>query len=132
MGLFSKLISKITGNAPVAESDWKELEKSLLESDLGREITNGLIDAAKKIKESPEVALQAKLTSYLSQKSRDTKSGVVLVVGVNGTGKTTSAAKLANTSITSCSIRVESTSITTKNFGLGLSLVIEKLYLPCV
>ena len=97
MGLFSKLISKITGNAPVAESDWKELEKSLLESDLGREITNGLIDAAKKIKESPEIALQAKLTSYLSQKSRDTKSGVVLVVGVNGTGKTTSAAKLANT-----------------------------------
>jgi fused signal recognition particle receptor len=32
----------------------------------------------------------------MSTKDRATKSGVILIVGVNGTGKTTSAAKLAN------------------------------------
>lgn len=95
MGLFSKLISKITGNSPVAESDWAELEKSLLESDLGRELSAEIIAAAKKIKESPEQALIAQLTSYLSTKERQTKPGIILIVGVNGTGKTTSAAKLA-------------------------------------
>ena len=96
MGLFSKLISKITGNSPVAESEWAELEKSLLESDLGRELSAEILSSAKKIKESPELALTSQLNSYLSSKSRETKPGVILIVGVNGTGKTTSAAKLAN------------------------------------
>ena len=96
MGLFSKLISKFTGNAQIADSDWTELEKSLLESDLGRELTSEIIGEAKKIKDQPEMALISILDSHLSTKPRDTKSGVILIVGVNGTGKTTSAAKLAN------------------------------------
>lgn len=95
MGLFNKLISKITGHSQVSEADWVDLEKSLLESDLGRELTSELISEAKKIKENPEQALRAKLESYLSIKDRNTKPGIILIVGVNGTGKTTSAAKLA-------------------------------------
>lgn len=95
MGLFSKLISKLTGNSPVLDSDWDELEKSLLESDLGRELTSEIISAAKKVKENPEQALISQLNSYLSKKSREIKPGIILIVGVNGTGKTTSAAKLA-------------------------------------
>ena len=95
MGLFNKLISKITGNSQVSEADWVDLEKSLLESDLGRELTSELISEAKKIKENPEQSLRAKLESYLSSKDRNTKPGIILIVGVNGTGKTTSAAKLA-------------------------------------
>lgn len=95
MGLFSKLISKLTGNSQIGEADWAELEKSLIESDIGRELTAEIISAAKKIKENPEQALRAKLESYLSSKVRNTKPGIILIVGVNGTGKTTSAAKLA-------------------------------------
>ena len=55
-----------------------------------------LIAAAKRSKEEPMNAIKEKLESVMSKKDRTTKSGVILVVGVNGTGKTTSAAKLAN------------------------------------
>ena len=65
MGLFSKLISKFTGNAQIADSDWTELEKSLLESDLGRELTSEIIGEAKKIKDQPEMALISILDSHL-------------------------------------------------------------------
>lgn len=80
----------------IKDSDWQELEVELLQSDLGRELTNELIAAGKKSKDKPLVALKEKLESAMSVKDRTTKSGVILIVGVNGTGKTTSAAKLAN------------------------------------
>ena len=54
MGLFSNLVSKITGNSSIAQADWLELEKLLLESDLGRELTSEIILNAQKIKENPE------------------------------------------------------------------------------
>jgi fused signal recognition particle receptor len=80
----------------IKESDWDELSNELLQSDLGRELTNQLIEAGKKSKDKPLAAIKEKLESAMSKKDRSTKSGVILIVGVNGTGKTTSAAKLAN------------------------------------
>ncbi|MFM8621296.1 MAG: signal recognition particle-docking protein FtsY [Candidatus Nanopelagicaceae bacterium] len=80
----------------IKDSDWDELATDLLQSDLGRELTNEVIAAGKKSKEKPLIAIKEKLESAMSKKDRATKSGVILIVGVNGTGKTTSAAKLAN------------------------------------
>jgi len=80
----------------IRDSDWEELSNDLLQSDLGRELTAQLIEAGRKSKDKPLVAIREKLESSMSSKSRETKPGVILIVGVNGTGKTTSAAKLAN------------------------------------
>jgi fused signal recognition particle receptor len=79
----------------IKDSDWDELASDLIQSDLGRELTSELIEAGKRSKEKPLQAIKVKLEEALSKKSRETKAGVILVVGVNGTGKTTSVAKLA-------------------------------------
>jgi len=124
MSLFKKFVNKFTGKneeeAPaviqeieirelpkddlwsqpivreIKDSDWDELAAELIQSDLGRELTNELVAAGKRSKEKPLEAIKEKLESSLSKKDRQTKPGVILIVGVNGTGKTTSAAKLAN------------------------------------
>ena len=80
----------------IKDSDWDELTTDLIQSDLGRELTTELVAAGKRSKDKPLAAIKIKLEDSLSKKSRETKSGVILIVGVNGTGKTTSAAKLAN------------------------------------
>jgi len=94
MGIFRRLIDKVTGANEV--TDWQELTEELLQSDLGRELTETIIASAKKAKDAPVEALTLKLSELMSKKDRATKPGVILIVGVNGTGKTTSAAKLAN------------------------------------
>lgn len=101
MGLFSKFIAKIKGTNNFSTADWLELEEELLASDLGPVLTRTVIEQAKNIKsENAEAALTQILTQQLSSQSREpivnqTGLSVVMVVGVNGTGKTTSVAKLA-------------------------------------
>ena len=96
MGLFKRFFEKVIGTSSVNDSDWDELAQELLQSDVGRELSDELIAAGKKSKDAPVEALTLKLEETLSQKSRETRTGIILIVGVNGTGKTTSAAKLAN------------------------------------
>ena len=101
MGLFSKFIAKIKGENSFAPADWQELESELLASDIGPTLTRELLESARKVKsENAEAALIETLTSHLSTKSRlpitnPDGTTVIMVVGVNGTGKTTSVAKLA-------------------------------------
>ena len=95
MGLFKRFIERVRGNSEIRDADWEELSSELLQSDLGRELSEDLIASAKKSKDAPVDALTNSLTEALSKKERTTKSGIILIVGVNGTGKTTSAAKLA-------------------------------------
>jgi fused signal recognition particle receptor len=105
MGLFSKLIAKVKGGNSSA-SDWKELELALIESDLGAANVSEIIELAKSLEKSRDVAilesaLTAALAKWLSLSNRDLakhddRLTTVLVVGVNGTGKTTSSAKLTN------------------------------------
>ncbi len=101
MGLFSKFIAKIKGENSFAPADWQELESELLASDIGPTLTRELLESARKVKsENAEEALIQSLTSHLSTKSRlpitnPDGTTVIMVVGVNGTGKTTSVAKLA-------------------------------------
>jgi fused signal recognition particle receptor len=101
MGLFSKFIAKIKGTNDFSPSDWAELEQELLSSDLGPTLTKSFLDEAKKVKsEDAEQALIEILTSNLSSNSRQPiivpGTTTIMVVGVNGTGKTTSVAKLAS------------------------------------
>ena len=101
MGLFSKFIAKLKGENSFSQADWAELESDLLASDIGPRLTRELLDSARKIKgDDAQSALTQALTLHLSDQSRlpITNPGattVIMVVGVNGTGKTTSVAKLA-------------------------------------
>jgi fused signal recognition particle receptor len=100
MGLFSKLLSKVRGTSTASSLEWSEIEVELLSSDLGPNLVAELLSAAKKMRgDDAESSVKEVLRSKLSTKSRDLASSdspcVVLVVGVNGTGKTTSVAKLA-------------------------------------
>jgi fused signal recognition particle receptor len=100
MGLFSKFIAKIKGTNDFAPADWKELEEELLLSDLGPSLTKEFLEQARKVKsENAGEALSQILSTHLSTKDRGSLLGqettVIMVVGVNGTGKTTSVAKLA-------------------------------------
>ncbi len=100
MGLFSKFIAKIKGTNDFAPADWKELEEELLLSDLGPSLTKEFLEQARKVKsENAGEALSQILSTHLSTKDRSALLGqettVIMVVGVNGTGKTTSVAKLA-------------------------------------
>ena len=99
MALFSKLLNKLRGGN-VSAADWDEFERTLIESDLGAQLTQEIITLAKATKvDEIESALLSALSGKLSSASRDLvrqTNGVttILVVGVNGTGKTTSVAKL--------------------------------------
>ena len=101
MGLFNRLIAKVRGTSTASALDWKEIEAELLSSDLGPNLVGELLEAAKKMRgEDAEGAIKEILRSKLSQRERALITGgeqkVILVVGVNGTGKTTSVAKLAS------------------------------------
>jgi fused signal recognition particle receptor len=105
MGLFTRFIAKVRGTSTASALDWQEIEAELLASDLGPVLVSELVESAKKIRgEDAENAIKEILRSKLSHRDRalstSAETNVILVVGVNGTGKTTSAAKLA-TSLTS-------------------------------
>src|SRR3954465_13831172 len=101
IGFFKSILQKFTGR-PV---DWDELEEALIRSDLGVPMTTQILAAcqAKTDKLTAESVVGVAREEVLKVLPRDnlmlrplaSKPKVVLVVGVNGTGKTTSAAKLA-------------------------------------
>lgn len=101
MGLFGSFLSKFTRSKASIE-DLDEFRRVLIESDLGVNIADHIIETVKREKaENLESAITQTLRTFLSGQSRDisTNTGeltTILIVGVNGTGKTTSAAKLAH------------------------------------
>lgn len=110
MALFSKIINKLRGGS-VSAADWQEFEKTLIEADLGAGLATEIIALAKGMKidgadgangaNGIEGALLASLTEKLTTADRGIRIAAdrpttILVVGVNGTGKTTSVAKLMN------------------------------------
>jgi len=101
MGIFSKFVAKLKGQSTADPLDWKELEAELLAADLGPSLTTEILKKAQDLKgDDAAASLTQILNSHLSTKPRALSEAnpvnVVLVVGVNGTGKTTSVAKLAN------------------------------------
>ena len=103
-GFFKKLFNKVTNKA---EIDWDELEADLIAADLGARGAMSIVDNLKsmgrKISADDVIAAcREHITNTIEESPinltprSDGKPTVILVVGVNGTGKTTSSAKLAN------------------------------------
>lgn len=86
------------------DGTWDEIEEALLAADVGLDASTEVVGAVKASR--PETASEARsqlsfeLRSQLASSDRSLRleghPSVVLVVGVNGTGKTTTIAKLAN------------------------------------
>jgi len=99
MALFSKILNKFRGGS-VSAADWDEFESALIESDLGGKLAQEIIALAKSGRpDDIEAELLESLRTKMSTAPRtlEIQSGrttTILVVGVNGTGKTTSVAKL--------------------------------------
>ena len=100
MGLFGSFFAKFSRNKATPE-DLDEFRRVLIESDIGAEFTDEIL---KLVEKERSEALAEKVTecilSSLSQEPRTIalvpeRITTILVVGVNGTGKTTSVAKMA-------------------------------------
>jgi len=101
MGLFGSFLSKFSKSKATIE-DLEQFRQILISSDIGVGITEEILDLVKREKsEELSTAIANSLKSKLTTSSRAINLSsdgptVILIVGVNGTGKTTSAAKLAN------------------------------------
>jgi fused signal recognition particle receptor len=101
MAIFSKLFSKIRAGSS-STSDWKEIEEALIASDLGAKSAAEIVEIAKKSKvDQIDESVMTSLQSWLSKNDREIafnadRPTTVMIVGVNGTGKTTSTAKLVS------------------------------------
>lgn len=101
MSLFKRLFTALrTGS--VSSDEWDQIRRSLVASDLGVKLVDEVIEKVKSAKPDDAVlAITTHVKSWLSNKSRELfldsdRLNTVLIVGINGTGKTTSTAKLAN------------------------------------
>ncbi len=87
----------------IDKSSWSEIEEALLAADVGVEATMHIVDGVRSMKPETADEARAALSSQLrgelgsGERTLVTRSqpSVWLVVGVNGTGKTTTVAKLA-------------------------------------
>ena len=99
-------IASILGTSEITAETWDDLEALLLQSDLGIETTASVLDALKQTARAQGLIRANELLAKLRQELRARlitppplsfthKPSVILVVGVNGSGKTTTIAKLA-------------------------------------
>lgn len=102
MGFFRNILDRFRGR-PV---DWDELEEMLIRADLGVPLALQLLDTLRRqgdelTAETVVTVARSELLALLPPASPSlrpfpSRPKVILVVGVNGTGKTTSIAKLAH------------------------------------
>ena len=111
---FGRALFSLLAKDHLSESDWEDVEDTLLLADVGAQASEELVDELRndaritgtadpaQVKE----ALRAKLLALVgtgadvdrrlnADKPYAHKPGVIIMVGVNGTGKTTTAGKLA-------------------------------------
>lgn len=99
-------IATLLGTTEITSETWDDLETLLLQADLGIETTTEILDSLRRLvrdgglTRSDELssAIRAELRSRLASPPPLTwthKPSVIMVVGVNGSGKTTTIAKLA-------------------------------------
>ena len=94
----TNLFAKISGKTILTDDDIQDLEEALLGADIGWELTDSIIGQLKapdKAEITREDRFQQCIQQYLSDVNEVGElQKVILLVGINGTGKTTSAAKL--------------------------------------
>ena len=106
---FTDRIEELVGmSAKVDEDFLEELEMILLSGDVGVKTTEKIIDAVRQAAKKKEIEgteqvmpfLKKYIAEMLQDEGQRTRIGakptVILVVGVNGVGKTTTIGKLAN------------------------------------
>ncbi|MBY0109745.1 MAG: signal recognition particle-docking protein FtsY [Candidatus Babeliaceae bacterium] len=94
---FSSTINSIFLSGKLDEQNLKKIEKILLESDTGINTTQKIIKNLKlSLQTDPQTALSQTLGDLLSQAIFTHENPIIIFVGINGGGKTTSAAKLAH------------------------------------
>jgi fused signal recognition particle receptor len=107
--LFSRLGTTVQDTDIITDSLWDEMEESLLGADVGPSTTLWLIDRLRQRVQDEnlrtgsqvQTALREELSTLLGQPSslrfaKQSPLTVILVIGVNGSGKTTTIAKLAH------------------------------------
>ncbi|WP_286033646.1 signal recognition particle-docking protein FtsY [Fusobacterium necrogenes] len=108
-GLFGTLKSFILGKNIIDDEMYEELEDILIQSDIGMDMTIKIVKELEKevkkrgVKEAKEVytVLKEVMTGFLITENNkiyieEGRLNVILVVGVNGVGKTTTIGKLAS------------------------------------
>jgi len=106
-GVFSKITRLVTAKRKIDDDLLDEIEEILISGDVGVDTTFHILDniraSAKKEGYDHSGELDLLIQNVISDMLQDdetaeltAKPAVILVVGVNGTGKTTSIAKLAN------------------------------------
>ncbi|WP_165775868.1 signal recognition particle-docking protein FtsY [Bifidobacterium scaligerum] len=109
---FGKALFNILAKDNLSESDWEDVEDTLLLADVGADASAQLVDdlrtdariTGKTDPEAVRATLKEKLLDLVgrdtdrrlnAEKPDANKPSVIIMVGVNGTGKTTTAGKLA-------------------------------------
>ena len=101
MSLFKRLFNAVRSGS-VTNEQWDDIRSNLISADLGVKLVDQVIAEAKIAKpEDAKQSITAVIQQWLSNKERtlaknSDRISTILVVGVNGTGKTTSTAKLAS------------------------------------
>ena len=114
-GALGRAILGVLSRGQLSAADWEEIEESLLIADLGLEATDSLMEALKRRVAVESTTDEARIREILREEllavvgpdmdrslgltrpeaDGTSKPAVVLMVGVNGTGKTTTVGKLA-------------------------------------
>lgn len=98
-------VASLLGASEIKAETWDELEALLFQADLGLETTQSVLDALKAAVKREGLTRASDLQDVLKAELRSrlvtpppitftAKPSVILLVGVNGSGKTTTAAKL--------------------------------------
>ncbi len=98
-------IASLFGATEITDETWDELETLLIQADLGVETSASVLESLKRTVRTEGLTRSEELSSALRTELRarldappvltwDNRPNVVMVVGVNGSGKTTTLAKL--------------------------------------
>ncbi len=99
-------LATLFGATEITQDTWDELEGLLIQADLGIETTSEILDSIQRIVRDQGLTRSEELSDALQNELRlrldassvprwTNKPSVIMVVGVNGSGKTTTIAKLA-------------------------------------
>src|SRR5712691_9238502 len=108
--IIEKVKESMTPDLPIDRAAIDGLEEGLLGADVGAELTTAIVDRLEQRIRGENIRNMDRLTAVLREETRAlipqreastidvnrAKPFVILVVGVNGTGKTTTIAKLAS------------------------------------
>ena len=100
-------LATLLGATEISDDTWEELEALLIHADIGVDTTISILDRLEDRVDREGITRASDLNSMLRDELRfhldpppviqfDEKPAIILIVGVNGSGKTTTIAKLGN------------------------------------